>query len=568
MLTKIAKKTIINIQGCNFFRNFVVRIKTTVLTNCTIYNPMIRKFDFLIIGSGVAGMSYALKVANSGKGKVALVCKTTLEESNTTKAQGGIAAVTNLLVDNFEKHIEDTMIAGDYISDPVAVEQVVKNAPAAIQDLVNWGVNFDKKENGEFDLHREGGHSEFRILHHADDTGAEIQRGLMEAVRNNPNIEILENHFAVEIITQHHLGIRVTRRTPDIECYGAYILNPETGKIDTYLSRITLMATGGTGAIYATTSNPNIATGDGIAMVYRAKGKVKDMEFVQFHPTVLYNPQESHPAYLITEAMRGYGGILRLPNGKEFMQKYDERLSLAPRDIVARAIDHEMKIYGLDHVCLDVTHKDPEETKQHFPNIYAKCLSIGIDITKQYIPVAPSAHYMCGGIQVDLDGQSSIRSLYAVGECSCTGLHGGNRLASNSLIEAVVYADAAAKHSIEVIDQYSFNENVPEWNDEGTLTNEEQVLIAQDVKEVNQIMSTYVGIVRSDLRLHRAWERLDLLYEETEHLFKRVKPTRDICELRNMINVGYLITRQAIERKESRGLHYTIDYPKHALDQK
>lgn len=527
---------------------------------------MIHKTDFLIIGGGVAGMSYALKVVEANKGNVTLVCKTTLEEANTAKAQGGIASVTNLLADNFEKHIEDTMIAGDYISDPEAVAQVVRNAPQGIKELVAYGVNFDKKEDGEFDLHREGGHSEFRILHHADDTGAEIQRGLMAAVRSNPKIKVLEHHFAVEIITQHHLGIRVTRRTPDIESYGAYILNEETGKVDTYLSKITLMATGGTGAVYATTSNPNIATGDGIAMVYRAKGKVKDMEFVQFHPTVLYNPKETHPAYLITEAMRGYGGILRLPNGEEFMQKYDERLSLAPRDIVARAIDREMKIHGLDHVCLDVTHKDAEETKHHFPNIYAKCLSIGIDITKQYIPVAPSAHYMCGGILVDLNGRSSIRNLYAVGECSCTGLHGGNRLASNSLIEAVVYADAAARDSVEQVDLCSFNEKVPEWNDEGTMTNEEKVLIAQDVKEVNQIMSTYVGIVRSDLRLHRAWERLDLLYEETEHLFKRVKPTRDICELRNMINVGYLITRQALERKESRGLHYTVDYPKHALD--
>lgn len=527
---------------------------------------MTKKFDFLIIGSGVAGMSYALKVARANKGKIAIICKTTLEEANTAKAQGGIASVTNLAVDNFEKHIEDTMIAGDYISDRDAVEQVVRNAPAQIKELVNWGVNFDKNDKGEFDLHREGGHSEFRILHHADDTGAEIQRGLMEAVRNNPNIEILENHFAVEIITQHHLGVRVTRRTPDIECYGAYVLNPETGKIDTYLSKVTLMATGGTGAVYATTTNPNIATGDGIAMVYRAKGKVKDMEFVQFHPTALYHPGETHPAYLITEAMRGYGGILRLPNGEEFMQKYDERLSLAPRDIVARAIDKEMKIHGLDHVCLDVTHKNPEETKHHFPNIYAKCLSIGIDITKEYIPVVPCAHYMCGGIKVDLDGQSSIKRLYAVGECSCTGLHGGNRLASNSLIEAVVYADAAARHSLSVIDNYEFNEKVPEWNDEGTMTNEEKVLIAQDVKEVNQVMSTYVGIVRSDLRLHRAWERLDLLYEETEDLFKRVKPTKEICELRNMINVGYLITRQALERKESRGLHYTVDYEKHAYD--
>ncbi len=529
---------------------------------------MIRKFDFLVIGSGVAGMCYALKVADAGKGKVGIVCKTTLEEANTSKAQGGIASVTNMEVDNFEKHIKDTIVAGDFISDPAAVEQVVKNAPRGIRDLVEWGVNFDKDEKGNFDLHREGGHSEFRILHHADDTGFEIQRGLAEAVRRRPNITVLENHFAVEIITQHHLGIKVTRRTPDIECYGAYVLDPDTQKIDTFLSKVTLMATGGTGAVYAATTNPDIATGDGIAMVYRAKGTVEGMEFVQFHPTALFHPGETHPAYLITEAMRGYGGILRLPNGEEFMQKYDKRLSLAPRDIVARAIDKEMKMHGLDHVCLDVTHKDAEETRRHFPNICAKCLSIGIDITRQYIPVTPCAHYMCGGIKVDLNACSSIRRLYAVGECSCTGLHGGNRLASNSLIEAVVYAAAAARHSLEAIGRYAFNEEVPEWNDEGTMSNEEKVLVAQDMKEVGQIMSNYVGIVRSDLRLRRAWTRLDLLYEETEDLFKRVKATKDICELRNMINVGYLITRQAIERKESRGLHYTIDYPKHAYDQK
>ena len=522
---------------------------------------MTRHFDILIIGGGVAGMSFALKMAREKKYKIALCCKTTLDEANTQKAQGGVASVTNLLVDDFEKHIHDTMVAGDWISDPKAVRQVVTQAPSQIKELMSWGVNFDRKEDGTFDLHREGGHSEFRILHHADDTGAEIQRGLMKAVRENEMIEVLENHFAVEIITQHHLGQHITRRTPDIECYGAYILNPETQKIDTFLSRITLLATGGTGAVYATTTNPNIATGDGTAMAYRAKAKVQDMEFVQFHPTALYNPQETHPAYLITEAMRGYGGILRLPNGEEFMQKYDERLSLAPRDIVARAIDNEMKLHALDHVCLDVTHKDPEETKHHFPNIYQKCLSIGIDITKEYIPVVPSAHYQCGGIKVDLDACSSINRLYAVGECSCTGLHGGNRLASNSLIEAVVYAEAAAKHAKHCIENYTFNDNVPEWNDEGTMTNEEKVLISQDIKEVGQIMSTYVGIVRSNLRLRRALERLDILYEETEDLFKRVKATRDICELRNIISTAYLITRSALNRKESRGLHYTIDYP-------
>lgn len=528
---------------------------------------MVYKYDFLIIGSGVAGMSYALKIARAHKGTICMICKTGLEEANTAFAQGGIASVTDMEVDDFDKHIEDTMIAGDFVSDRKAVEQVVRKAPEQIKELVQWGVNFDKKQDGRFDLHREGGHSEFRILHHADDTGAEIQRGLMAAVRANPDIDIKENHFAVEIITQHHLGQEVTRRTRNIECYGAYVLNPDTQKVDTYLSKVTVMCTGGCGAVYQTTTNPVVATGDGEAMVYRAKGTVADMEFVQFHPTALFHQGETHPAFLITEAMRGYGGILRLPTGESFMEKYDKRLSLAPRDIVARAIDKEMKMHGIDHVCLDVTHKDAEETKRHFPNIYHKCLSIGIDITKEYIPVRPAAHYMCGGIKVDLDGRSSINRLYAIGECACTGLHGGNRLASNSLIEAVVYADTAAKHSLAHVDDYAFNTNVSEWNDEGTLTNEEKILITQSVKEVGEIMSNYVGIVRSDLRLKRAWTRLDLLYEETEALFKHVKASRDICELRNMINVGYLITRWAIERKECRGLHFTTDYPVHAYGQ-
>jgi L-aspartate oxidase len=331
--------------------------------------------------------------------------------------------------------------------------------------------------------------------------------------------------------------------------------------VETYLSKITLIATGGVGAIYQTTTNPLVATGDGIAMVYRAKGTVKDMEFVQFHPTALYHSGD-RPSYLITEAMRGYGAVLRTGDGREFMRKYDRRLSLAPRDIVARAIDNEMKNRGDDCVYLDVTHEDAEETRKHFPNIYEKCFSLGIDITKDYIPVAPAAHYLCGGIKVDLDGQSSIERLYAVGECSCTGLHGGNRLASNSLIEAVVYADAAAKHSLGKISEYVYNEAIPEWNDEGTTSPEEMVLITQNMKEVNQIMTTYVGIVRSNLRLKRAWSRLDIIYEETESLFKRSHASKEICELRNAINVGYLIMRQAIERKESRGLHYTIDYPK------
>ncbi len=519
---------------------------------------MTYEYDYLVIGSGIAGMSFALKVAQTGK--VALICKTTLEEANTYFAQGGVASVTNLEVDNFEKHIEDTMIAGDYLSDREAVTKVVTNAPAQIQELIKWGVDFDKKEDGTFDLHREGGHSEFRILHHKDNTGAEIQESLIKTVKANPNIDIFENYFAIEIITQHHLGKIVTRRTPDITCYGAYVLNPNTGKVDTFLSKVTLIATGGVGAVYTTTTNPLVATGDGIAMVYRAKGTVKDMEFIQFHPTALYHPGD-RPSFLITEAMRGYGAVLRNKRGEEFMQKYDPRLSLAPRDIVARAIDSEMKLHGDEHVYLDVTHKDPEETKKHFPNIYQKCLSLGIDITKDYIPVAPAAHYLCGGIKVDGNAESSIKRLYAVGECSCTGLHGGNRLASNSLIEAVVYADAAAKHCMEVKDHYTFRHDVPEWNDEGTRHPEEMVLITQSIKEVGQIMATYVGIVRSDLRLKRAWNRLDILYEETEKLFKCSKASREICELRNIINVGYLIMRQAMERHESRGLHYTIDYP-------
>lgn len=520
---------------------------------------MTKEYDYLVIGSGIAGMSFALKVADENH-RVALICKTEIDEANTALAQGGVASVTDLRVDDFEKHISDTMVAGDYLSDISAVRKVVTEAPEQIRQLLEWGVDFDRKEDGSFDLHREGGHSEFRILHHADNTGYEIQQSLIRRIRENPWIDLYENYFAIEIITQHHLGKIVTRRTKDITCYGAYVLNPETGLVEKFLSRITLIATGGIGAVYTTTTNPLVATGDGIAMVYRAKGTVADMEFVQFHPTALFHPGD-RPSFLITEAMRGYGAVLRNRKGEEFMHKYDPRLSLAPRDIVARAIDSEMKLHGDDHVYLDVTHKDAEETKRHFPNIYAKCLSLGIDITRDYIPVAPAAHYLCGGIKVDLNGESSIKRLYAVGECSCTGLHGGNRLASNSLIEAVVYADAAARHAAAQVGHYEIRGDVPDWNDEGTSHPEEMVLITQSIREVNQIMSSYVGIVRSNLRLDRAWNRLDILYEETERLFKCSKASREICELRNIINVGYLIMRQAKERHESRGLHFTLDYP-------
>lgn|SRR5574344_1027520 len=518
---------------------------------------MVRKFDFMVIGSGIAGMSFALKVAD--KGKVAILCKTKLEEANTNLAQGGIASVTND-TDKFDKHIADTLIAGDGICDESVVRMVVENAPREIDQLVQWGVDFDKDASGNFDLHKEGGHSEFRILHHKDSTGAEIQHSLVKRINQHPNIEVFENHFAIDLITQHHLGQLVKHTTPGIECYGVYVLNPKTRHVHTFLSKVTMMATGGIGQIYQTTTNPSIATGDGISMVYRAKGLVKDMEFVQFHPTSLYNPNE-RPSFLITEALRGYGAVLRNLKGEEFMYKYDKRGSLAPRDIVARSIDTEMKLSGSDYVYLDVTHKTAAETKEHFPMIYDKCLSIGVDITKDYIPVVPAAHYLCGGIAVDKKARTSLKHLYAAGECSCTGLHGANRLASNSLIEAIVYADAAAQDALQNVDNIPLNEEVPMWNDEGTSLNEEMILITQSEKEVGQIMSNYVGIVRSNLRLKRAFDRLEILYKETEDLFDRSVVTKDICELRNIINTAYLVIKMAMERKESRGLHYTIDYP-------
>lgn len=518
---------------------------------------MIYKYDFLIIGSGIAGMSYALKVANYGK--VAIVAKNQLEDANTFYAQGGIASVTNSW-DNFENHINDTLDAGGGLCDVEVVKMVVREAPRQIRELINWGVDFDKDDKGNFDLHREGGHSEFRILHHKDSTGAEIQVRLIDAIRNHPNIDVFDHHFAIEVLTQHHLGDVITRHTPDIECYGAYILNQETNEIDTFLSKVTMMATGGIGSVYQTTTNPDVATGDGVAMVARAKGEIKGMEFIQFHPTALFHPG-ARPSFLITEAMRGFGGVLKTIDGEEFMHKYDERGSLAPRDIVARAIDNEMKERGDDHVFLDVTFKEPEEIKKHFPSIYQKCLSFGINITEDMIPVAPAAHYLCGGITVDINGATSIERLYANGECACSGLHGANRLASNSLIEAVVFADASAKHSIAYIDRYSFQEDIPSWNAEGTTSPEEMVLITQSYKEVGQIMSSYVGIVRSDLRLQRAMSRLNILFRETENLFQRSVVSRDICELRNIIKVGYMVIKQAMERKESRGLHFTVDFP-------
>lgn len=513
--------------------------------------------DFLVIGSGAAGLSFALKAAEHGH--VTIVTKGEMVECNTNYAQGGICSVT-YEPDTFEKHIHDTMVCGAGICDPEAVNLVVRRAPELIADLIAWGTRFDKTPDGRFELNREGGHSEHRILHHKDLTGAEIERALIESVRKHPNITVLEHHFAIDLLTQHHLGEFVTRHTRGLACFGAYVLDMDSGRIETMLSRFTVVATGGCGNIYGTTTNPIVATGDGIAMCHRAKAMISNMEFIQFHPTSLYNPGE-RPSFLITEAMRGFGAILRLPNGKEFMDKYHPMGSLAPRDVVARAIDREMKRSGEEFVYLDVTHKDADSIRSHFPNIYEKCLSLGIDITKDYIPVTPAAHYCCGGVKVDLNGQTSIKRLYALGECSCTGLHGANRLASNSLIEAVVYADQAAKHAIELFERTEIQEGIPDWNFEGTSNTEEMLLIIQSKREMQQIMSNYVGIVRSNLYLKRAMRRLEILWHETEELYNKTTPNRDLCELRNMIAVAYLVIKQGRDRKESVGCHYNVDYP-------
>ncbi|MCD7963424.1 MAG: L-aspartate oxidase [Rikenellaceae bacterium] len=518
---------------------------------------MNRETDFLVIGSGIAGLTFALKAAEYGK--VLIVTKSDISEGNTNYAQGGICSVT-YEPDNFEKHIQDTLVCGAGECDLNAVELVVRRAPELIKQLIDWGVRFDKDQNGRYELAREGGHTEHRILHHKDNTGYEIERTLVKRVKKHRNIEILEHHFAVEVLTQHHLGMLVKKSTPDKECYGAYVLDLKKQRVLTILSKFTILASGGVGNIYHTTTNPSVATGDGVAMAHRAKGVVENMEYIQFHPTALYNPGE-RPSFLITEAMRGFGAILKTPDGKEFMHKYHPMGSIAPRDITARGIDNEMKTHGYDYVYLDVTHKDAKDTIAHFPNIYEKCLSEGIDITKDMIPVAPAAHYSCGGVKVDLNGLTTINRLYALGETSCTGLHGANRLASNSLIEAAVYADQAAKHSIPQLEHVSHQQNIPEWDYEGTSHPEEMVLITQNYKEMQQIMSNYVGIVRSDLRLERALKRLEIIYEETENLFLTSTLSQNLCELRNMIAVGYLIIKQAQLKKESVGLHYSLDYP-------
>lgn len=518
--------------------------------------------DFLVIGSGIAGLTYALKVAKRFPDKKVLVMtKATADETNTKYAQGGIAVVNDLENDSFQKHIEDTLIAGDGLCNENVVEIVVKEGPDRVQEIIDWGARFDKEEDGDYKRGKEGGHSEYRILHHKDVTGKEMERALIDAVNRTPNIELIKHCFVVDIITQHHLGYLVNKATPDVECYGVYVLNLETNAIEKILAKITLLATGGNGQVYRTTTNPSIATGDGVAMVYRAKGRVENMEFIQFHPTALYEPGVKGQAFLITEAVRGDGGILRNKNGEAFMENYDERKDLAPRDIVARAIDSEMKRTGTEHVWLDCRHFSKEKFVEHFPNIYEKCLSIGIDITRHMIPVSPAAHYSCGGIKTDEWGRSSIRNLYACGECASTGLHGANRLASNSLLEAMVFAHRCFLDVTEKVEQIAFMTEIPDWNAIGTTAPREMILITQSLKELQQVMSDYVGIVRNDVRLQRAMRRLDLLWEETEQLYETSTLSPQLLELRNMITVGYLIVKGASFRKESRGLHYNTDYP-------
>jgi len=520
------------------------------------------KTDFLVIGSGIAGLSYALKVAQRfPEKKVLVITKTRIDETNTKYAQGGIAGVTDFENDSFDKHIQDTLIAGDGLCNPRTVEIVVTEGPERIQEIIDWGTRFDKDDEGDYKLGREGGHSEFRILHHKDVTGKEIERALLETVGKQKNIEINKHWFVLDLITQHHLGYLVTKSTPDIECFGVYALDQQTNKIVTILSRITLLATGGNGQAYRTTTNPKIATGDGVAMVYRAKGRIENMEFIQFHPTALYEPGVS-PSFLITEAVRGDGGILRNNKGEAFMVRYDsERKDLAPRDIVARALDNEMKRAGTEHVWLDCRHMDKDRFFEHFPNIYEKSRSIGIDPAHDMIPVAPAAHYSCGGIKVDEWGHSSIHRLYACGECSSTGLHGANRLASNSLLEALVFSHRCYLDSIQQVETAPFMENVPEWKTEGTTEPDEMILITQSLKELQLLMTDYVGIVRTYTRLQRAMKRLDLLHEEIETLYEMTAVSPQLCEVRNLITVGYLIVKEAQFRKESRGLHYITDYP-------
>ena len=515
------------------------------------------KYDFLVIGSGIAGLSYALKIAKQFPEKrLAIVTKSVESESNTRYAQGGVAVVMNKVVDSYEQHIQDTLVAGDGLCDPHIVEMVVKEAPERLEELIRWGAEFDKSEEGGYDLGKEGGHSQHRILHHKDITGQEIENTMLAQIHACKNVDVLAHHFAVDLVTEHHLPLEVDgkKRT----CFGAYVLNEKTNAIETFSARITMLASGGIGQVYQNTTNPKIATGDGVAMAYRAKARIKHMEFVQFHPTALYETRPGQ-TFLISEAVRGSGALLRNMAGELFMEKYDERKELASRDIVSRAIDEELKKSGDEYVFLDCRHMDVEKFMQHFPNIYRKCEKMGIDVEKDMIPVVPAAHYLCGGVQVDEYSQSTVKNLLVCGESACTGLHGANRLASNSLLEALIFAHTGFLKASELIKNEIEVFDIPAWREEGTTQPKELILITHNKREVQAIMNDYVGIIRSTERLNRANKRLRLLYEETEELYIKTKISPQLSELRNLITIAYLIIQQSLARDENRGGFFRVD---------
>ncbi len=525
-----------------------------------ILNVMNIKTDFLVIGTGIAGLFFALKAAKNGT--VAIVTKKAKAESNTNLAQGGIASVVSP-DDSFESHINDTLKAGAYLCHRDSVEILVTEGPSRVKELMEIGVEFTK-HGSSLDLGREGGHSAHRIVHAADLTGKEIERALLARVSEHPNIKIFEDHISIDLITEHHLWKNEKQHHNTMHCWGAYVLDDRSNTVKTFLANTTMLATGGAGHVYLHTTNPLIATGDGVAMAYRAGAQIANMEFIQFHPTTLYN--SGSPAFLISEAVRGFGAILRNRSGEDFMIKYDSQGSLAPRDIVARAIDAELKKSGDDCVYLDLKHLDANAVKNHFPNIYERCLKYNIDITKDLIPVVPAAHYSCGGVVTDLYGRTTIEGLYACGEVSMTGVHGANRLASNSLLEAIVFSERAARTIEENKSKLGNVPQIPDWDDSGTTNSEEWVLISHDRKEVQQLMWDYVGIVRSNNRLERAQRRIELIHKEVKDFYRRTKVTEGLIELRNLACVAELIIASALLRKESRGLHYNTDYP--SLDDK
>jgi len=513
------------------------------------------KSDFLVIGSGIAGLSFALKAASSGT--VSLITKRETSESATFYAQGGIASVSSK-EDTFESHIKDTLDAGAGLCDRNIVELVVKDAPAMIRELIDYGVKFTKRTtNGdaELDLGKEGGHSKRRIVHAEDLTGKAVEEALVSAVRSNKNITVYENHIAVNLISHSRFVETIEEDT----VWGAYALDKNTGKIHTFLAKATVLATGGAGKVYLYTSNPDVATGDGIAMAYRIGVPIVNMEFIQFHPTCLYHPKAK--SFLISEALRGEGGVLRLKDGEPFMKKHHPMAELAPRDIVARAIDFELKKSGNECVYLDMTHRPAKFLKERFPNIYRKCLEFGIDITAVPIPVVPAAHYTCGGVGTDDHGRTTVKRLYAIGEVACTGLHGANRLASNSLLESLVFAERASINAKEVIKEAVEIPPIPPWETRGAVISDEAVVISQTWDEVRRFMWNYVGIARSDKRLERAKRRINIVKEEINEYYWDFTITGDLVELRNIATVADLIIRSATLRKESRGLHYNIDYP-------